>query len=69
MKLKFVSKTFFIEIEPSNHDTFWVSEQSNGIPVPREVTLEYLKKHFEPGDCDALNFIDPDRDARITGEL
>lgn len=68
MKLKFASKTFFIEIEPVNGDTFKVIA-SEGIEIPKIISRKYLLKHFGPVSCDTLNFIDPDRDARITGEL
>lgn len=68
MKLKFVSKTFFIEIEPSNGDTFKIIT-NEGIEIPKIISRKYLLKHFGPVSCGALNFIDPDRDARITGEL
>ena len=68
MKLKFASKTVFIDIEPASGKSFKVIT-SEGIKIPKTISKKYLLKHFTPVSCDALNFIDPDRDARIISKL
>ena len=62
--MKFISKRFVIKIEPTEIGTFKV-EQISGPAIIGEITLEYLKEHFEPGDCNALRLVDPDRNERI----
>jgi len=38
------------------------------MPIPDEITLEYLKKYFAPADCRALDAVDPDRNERICSQ-
>jgi len=45
--------------------TDWGDITQLGLTQTEYLSLHTLKQCFEPADCDALNFIDPDRDKRI----
>ena len=64
--MKFVSKRFEIDIEPCKDSEFFDVINCDGDPIEDQVTLEYLKKHFDPVGCDSLDLVDPDRTKRLS---
>uniref|UniRef100_A0A6M3LPK0 Uncharacterized protein n=1 Tax=viral metagenome TaxID=1070528 RepID=A0A6M3LPK0_9ZZZZ len=50
---------------PDNPGLFGVVEDTELFKAGRILTLGYLREHFTPADCEALNLMDPDRTERL----
>jgi len=65
--MKFNLKRYQVEIEPhpESPGMFRVTKGCEFFDESNVLRLEYLKEHFTPVDCEAVDLVDPDRTERL----
>ena len=69
--MRFNLKEIQVEVEPypgssTKNGTFRVIKGNEFIQTHQGFSISYLKKHFKPADCEALDLVDPDRNERLS---